>query len=250
MLLCGGLLAMGLLAGCGDDDPAAPAATNVSGEMAEEWSTSALEMVTVMVAEVPTIATGDMGQMGTQKVFGEPTWDATQMAWVFEQEMTFNEGDPPTGSTTMAVSGWVQYRNGDGPLPSALGATEMEYRLTESIDMHSEEGGAVSDLTYVMATEMVVTYEEAGYLVNGSGDAEVHVSYVAGDQSERADLAMSWGMDMALPMAGCPAGTATVEVANYRLQALYDGQGGVSWSMAGPGYQANGTDVVECNAPM
>jgi hypothetical protein len=101
-----------------------------------------------------------------------------------------------------------------------------------------------------MATAMVVTYEQAGYTVNGSGDAEVHASQVANGRTEQMNLAMSWGMDLALPLAGCPAGTASVEVANYRLQALYDGQGGVSWNLAGPGYQASGDDVVPCNAPM
>ena len=77
--------------------------------------------------------------------------------------MTFTEGDPPTGSTTVAVAGWVQYRNGDGPLESALGATEMEYRLEETMAMHSEQEGRVVDMDYVMATAMVAAPASAPF---------------------------------------------------------------------------------------
>ena len=83
MLLCGGLLAMGLLAGCGDDGPTAPPSGSVPADMAEEWSTAALEMVNLMVASVPDIAAGDVGMIGTAKAAVEPAWDADQMAWVF-----------------------------------------------------------------------------------------------------------------------------------------------------------------------
>ena len=245
MLLCGGLLALGLMAGC-SDDPAAPGTTSVSADMAEQWSTSALEMISAMTVEIPDIASGDMVPLGTQKLAGEPTWDAEQMAWVFYQEMHFTEGDPVTGTSDIAVAGWVQYRNSEGPLPSALGATEMEYRLEETMDVHSEQDGAVSDVSYAMATTMVVTYQELGYLVNGSGNAEVHASQTANGMTEQMSLAMSWGMELELPLGGCPAGTATVEMAGYRMQALYDGEGGVDWNLVGPNYQASGSDIVPC----
>jgi hypothetical protein len=85
--------------------------------------------------------------------------------------------------------------------------------------------------------------------MNGSGEADIHASVVAGDHSESMNLTMEWGMDLLTPFGGCPGGTAFVQVGPYRTEVVYDGQGGANWDMVGPNHTAAGSETVDCGVP-
>ena len=246
------VLGCGLLAvsGC-ESDPVAPQENHdIDAEAAQEWSLQAIEMINQMAAAVPPAAEGDFSALGTEgKSASEPVWDEEQMAWVLVETVNFTEGDPPTatGETRLAV--WIQFRGDEGPLPSPLGATVMDYREAAGMTMHSEGEQGVSDLDFDLASRMVVTFQETGYDMNGSGEADIQASLVAGDRSESMNLTMEWGMDLMTPFEGCPAGSAFVKVGPYRTEVVYDGQGGANWVMVGPNHTSSGTEAVDCGVP-
>lgn len=253
ILLMTAVLTLGLLAvtGC-ESDPVAPQETfDYDAESAQEWSLQAIEMINQMAAAVPRTAEGDFSSLGPDnKTAGEPVWDEEQMAWVLNETASFTEGDPPTSSGETRMSVWVQFRGAEGPLPSPLGATVMDYRESAGMTIHSEGEQGVSDLDFDLASAMVVTFMDTGYDMNGSGEAEIDASVVAEGRSESMNLKMSWGMDLVTFFEGCPAGTAFVQVGPFRTEVVYDGQGNANWTMAGPNYSASGTETVSCSAPM
>jgi hypothetical protein len=245
-------LGCGLLAvsGC-ESDPVAPQETHdIDAEAAQEWSLQAIEMINRMAAAVPPVAEGDFSTLGPEgKSASEPVWDEEQMAWVLDETQSFTEGDPPTATGETRLSVWIQFRGNEGPVPSPLGATVMDYRETAGMTMHSEDEQGVSDLAFDLASRMVVTFLETGYDMNGSGEADIHASVVAGDHSESMNLTMEWGMDLVTPFEGCPVGTAFVQVGPYRTEVDYDGQGLANWVMTGPNHTASGNEAVDCGVP-
>jgi len=248
LILTAGLMAvlMFALAGCESDSVAPQEDPNIDVATAEQWSAQALEMISGMAASVPAISEGDFTTVGgATKSAEEPTWDAGQMAWVMDATATFTEGDPVTSSSETYVSVWIQFRNDDGPLPAPLGATEMEYRATSGMTLDSTEEG-VSHLEFDFATNMIVTYLENGYGLDGTGQASISATQTTDQGSQSMSFAMGYGMDLALPFEGCPSGTAWVTAGQFRTDAVYNGQGMVDWTLTGPNYQAEGSDVVEC----
>ena len=249
-----GLMTIGLLGltGCSEDDAVAPVATNqVDPETAEQFATQALEMINGMAAEIPYVAQGDFTQGSFAKAGEQPTWDPAQMAWVYDATANFTEGDPPTTEGETRVSVWIQFRNGEGPLSTVLGATEMEYRASSGMTVAMAEAGSVAHMEFDLSTTMVVTFvAEDSYAVQGTGQADVAASQSAEGRTESMAFRMVWGMDLAVPAAGCPAGTAFVDVAPYRMDAAYNGQGQVDWTLTGPNYRATGTDPVACGQPL
>jgi hypothetical protein len=86
--------------------------------------------------------------------------------------------------------------------------------------------------------------------VVGTGETVVDVSHVMGEQSEVAHFAMDWELDLTVSPDACPARTAAVHAGEFTLQAVYDGQGGVSWTLVGPNYEASGSDTLECGSTL
>lgn len=82
------------------------------------------------------------------------------------------------------------------------------------------------------------------------GQADINATVTTENRTENMNLTMSWGLDLVTPFAGCPAGTAFVQVGPYRTEVVYDGSGGAAWVLAGPNYTASGTETVPCGAPM
>jgi hypothetical protein len=242
--LAAGLLLAAALWGCGDDTTAPATRVDLTADQAGDWSRAALEMVNTMVAEVPAIAAGTMTTLGPAKAAGEPTWDAAQMAWVYAAEYTMDDGEG--SSTTISLDYWIQYRGGDGPLPSALGATEVEYRVGEDMVMDAVGDGAEAHIEYGMTTTMVIGYGDGVYVVDGSGLAGVDARQTRGTRSERMAFTMVWGLDLSLPLAGCPSGAAWVELDPWRMDAVYDGQGSVAWTLMGPDATVSDTEPVAC----
>jgi hypothetical protein len=246
-------LGLGLLAvtGCESDSVAPQETYDVDAESAQEWSLQAIEMINQMAASVPPAAEGDFSSLGPDnKSTGEPVWDEEQMAWILNETASFTEGDPPTSTGETRVAVWIQFRGAEGPLPSPLGATVMDYRESAGMTLHSEGEQGVSDLDFDLASTMVVTFLATGYDMKGSGNAEIDASVVAEDRSEIMNLKMSWGMDLVTLFEGCPTGTAYVQVGPFRTEVIYDGQGNANWVMAGPNHAASGTETVSCGAPM
>lgn len=248
IILMTGVFALGLLAlaGC-ESDPVAPQETyEVDVEAAEEWSLQAIEMISQMAAAVGPASQGDFSTLGPDKVASEPVWDEEQMAWVLDETETFSEGDPPTSTGEIRVSVWIQFRTDDGPLPSPLGATQMEYRESAGMTLHSEHEQGTSDLDFDLATGMVVSYLDNGYDMDGTGAANIMASATTEGRTENMNLTMTWGLDLTAPLEGCPAGTAFVQVGQFRTEVQYDGQGSANWTMTGPNYTAAGVEPVPC----
>jgi|GEM_PF-5120831 len=151
-----GIIAVGLLAfaGCASD-PVAPQETyNVDAQSAEEWSLQAIAMISQMAVAVPMASQGDFSNLGPNKSDAAPVWDDQQMAWVLDQTVSFTEGDPPTSTGETRMSLWIQFRGAEGPLPSPLGATVMEYHEAAGMTVHSEHEQGTSDLDFDLATNM------------------------------------------------------------------------------------------------
>jgi hypothetical protein len=243
-----GTLIFGLLAvaGC-ESDPVAPQETyDVDGETAEEWSLQAIEMISQMAAAVPLVSQGNFSTLGPEKSTAEPVWDEEQMAWVLDQTVSFSEGDPPTSTGETRVSVWIQFRNQEGPLPTKLGATEMEYRQSAGTTAHSEHEQGTSDLDFDLSCGMVITFQETGYDMNGAGQADIAATVTTENRTESMDLTMTWGLDLVTLSEGCPSGVAFVQVGPYRNDVVYDGQGNAAWALVGPNHTSTGTQTVSC----
>lgn len=250
-----------LITGCGsdDDNPASPGAGTggetlaLDGEQAEQYTTGALDMVNGLVNTVPDFAEGDFTAWNTAKAEGDSIqWDPSQQAYTYAFEGPLFDLEPPD-SWIMRLTIWLQYRDGSGdPLQYPLGATEMELRYTSGMTVHMEEDGGSADLDYDMDTNLVVGYLEEGdaYSISGSGSADYELSRTTSEGSASGRFGMQWTLDITASPDGCPSGTATVVAQDYVLEAVYDGQGGVSWTLAGNGYQAEGTDTVDCSPPV
>jgi len=254
MTLLSTLFVLGLLlVGCSssDSDPSQPyggGGTQLSADEAEDWTDQALTMMNEMALQIPTVAEGDFTQTTVGKNAEAPIWDGDQQAWIMDETAEFGDGVGSDSYGEMRVAIWIQFRNDDGPLPTALGATELEYRLSSGMTMHNEDSQGTGDLDYDLETTMLVEYVDGGYNVDGEGAAGIDASYSSGGQTENMSFDMAWGMDLSVPLNGCPSGSAWVEAAQYRLGALYDGQGNVAWSLGAPGYEASGTDTVPCSS--
>lgn len=235
-----------------------PGTLTLDSSQAENFSLSALDQVNELVATVPEFAAADFAGWNTAKAntakaqSDSVQWDPAQQAYTFDFEGPVFPVEPPS-TWTMSVSVWLQYRNAAGQaLQFPVGATEMELDYATGMDMHLVEGTDVSDLQYDMATNLTVSYLGAGqtYGITGSGSSDVQVSQTTDQGSLSGQFAMTWSMDLTATVDGCPAGTATVFIQGYRLDAVYDGQGGVAWTLVGPNYQASGSDVMPCAAPV
>lgn len=235
-------------AGCSSEDPAGPMEdlVRITPGEAEDYATTALIMVNDMVTDIPEVAVGSFTTAKSFEAAGEPDWDPEAMAWVYDLEQEFSEGDPATSWGETRIHLWIQFRNAEGPLPTALGATVLEYRAVHGMTLHSESAEGVADLAYDLATTMLVTYVEGGYTVAGAGESTVEADFTDGQRTESMRLDMSWHADLVLADGSCPAGTADVTVGEYRLDAVYDGTDLAAWTLTGPDYQASGTEVLDC----
>lgn len=240
------VMMMTALAGCGSDSTAPQQEYDLDSATAEQWSEQTLEMISEMVASVPSMSEGDFSGVGAQaKSVEEPVWDEAEQAWVLDVTESFTEGEPVHSSMEISLSVWIQFRNPEGALPGPLGATEMEYRATSGMTIDSTEDGT-AHLEMEYATGMTVSYLENGYGVDGAGQASISASYTSEQGSESMNFSVGYGMDLMLPFAGCPSGPAFVTAGQYRTDAVYDGEGMVDWTLAGPGYEASGSDPVAC----
>jgi hypothetical protein len=254
------LAAFGLvLTGCGSSDennPANPGGSQtltLTGEEAEDFATSALSMVNELVDMVPDFAAGDFDDFNAAKSNDEEiTWDPVQSAYVFDFEGPVFEMEPPN-YWTMSMGIWVQYRDAMGsPMQFPVGAVEMEMDYDFGMHMHMQEDGNLSDMEYLMSTSITVAYlgEGESYAIDGSGSTTVEVEQVTPQQSESGQFTMEWSMDITTTPDGCPSGTATVNCQDFTLNATYDGQGGVNWTLSGTGYQASGNEYAACGQPV
>jgi hypothetical protein len=237
---------MTMIAGCSSDSTAPQDTYDIDAATAEQWSEQALEMINQMAATVPEVSQGEFAVLGAMnKSATEPTWDELEEAWVMDVTESLTEGDPVHSTMEMSISVWIQFRNAEGNLPSPLGATEMEYRAGSGMVMDSTEEGT-SHMEFDFETAMVVEYQETGYGVEGMGAAAISASQTTDQGSQSLSFDLGYGMNMFLPMEGCPGGTAWVTAGQYRTDAVYDGEGMVDWTLAGPNYEASGSDPVEC----
>jgi hypothetical protein len=235
-----------VLVGCSEDDPVSPQEMELTGDLAKDWTTGALAMVSEMATSVTEWADADFSGLTEGKSEEAPEWDPEQQAYIYSFEAAENE---PPDFWEVRLGFWLQYRDEGTPVQYPLGADEMEARMTSGMTVHTESEEGVSDLSYDYATEMTVSNLETDvFAVVGTGETLVEASHVAGDQSEALQLAMDWEMDLTVSAGACPAGTAAVHAGEFSLVAVYNGQGGVSWTLTGPGYEATGNETLDCGA--
>lgn len=246
-----------IIAGCSSDDsdPTSPGGDSLTltSDQAEDFSLSALSMVNELVNIVPDFAEGDFDSWTLAKAQSDSVeWDPIQEAYTFEYEGPFLDMDPPN-TWTMRLGIWLQYRNAAGQAQQyPLGASEMEVDYTNGMTIHMVEGQNVADVEYDMDTNMVVSYlgEGQSYGIVGTGATSIAMSQSSSQGTQAGHFAMDWALDIASTPQGCPSGTATVHVQDFTMNATYDGQGGVSWTLAGNNYQASGVDYVNCSSPV
>jgi len=259
------LCSLGLImAGCSstsEDNPTNPGTTptlTLTGSQAEDYSVSALEMVNSLVTSVPDFASADFtswnqAKANQTKAQGDSIqWDPTEQAYTYEFDGPLFELTPPN-SWTLRVGMWVQYRDAAGtPLQYPIGAMEMEMDYTTGMTMHVVDETSVSDLDYDMDTNLTVSYLGQGesYGIAGTGSTIYTVSQITPTQSQSGQFSMDWSLDLTATPDGCPSGTATVNCQDFVLNASYDGQGGVTWTLVGGNYQASGSEVLTCGQPV
>jgi hypothetical protein len=152
----------------------------------------------------------------------------------------------------MSLDLWLQYRDGQDPLQTPLGATVMQLIYGMSMDIHQvdPEQGTV-DLTYDMGMDVTVDYLSQGvYGIGAHGDAYVAVSQVTPQASQSGTFTMDWTVDVTTAAGGCPSGTATVKSQAWTMAATYDGQGNVDWTLTGPNWRSTGKDALACGQPV
>ena len=247
-------LALILMAGCNDGNPTAPVdTTQLDGPEAQEWTLQVLDMINGMSTNVDDWATGEftgLNMIGAGKVAEEPVFDESSMAWTLHFEGPIAELDPPDYMNA-TLDYYLQFRDGEGN-PVMLPELAVAYvaRVALGFDAHQEAEGTVSDIEYVFSTEMAVAgLNTDTYTVDGSGSSSVVVEASNAEGSARMNFAMAWGMNLSVPAAGgCPSGSAEVNATNFEMHAVYDGEGNADWTLTGPGYEASGTEVLECGA--
>jgi hypothetical protein len=249
-------LSLMLMAGCNSkDDPAAPNNTvELTGAQAEDWTMQVLEMINGMSVNVDDWATGEftgLNMVGANKAPEEPSFDEGSMAWTLHFEGPVGEvAAPDYFNATMDY--YLQFRDGAGqPVMLPEHAASYVARVALGFDLHSEQEGNVSDMDYEFITELEVSgLHTDTYGVNGSGSSAVEARATSSEGTARMDFAMAWGMDLTVPAAGgCPSGAAEVNATNFEMHAVYDGQGNADWTLTGPGYEASGTELMECGQP-
>ncbi len=243
-------------AGCGQDSPVEPAATGgLNASQAQQWSSIALDLVDDMAVNVDNWAAADFSGINTmgsaaKAPLADPTWDPTEQAWVLSASWPVTQMTPPD-SMVATLDYWLQFRNDMGPVMLPDSATTYEVRLGTGLDAHQDDGTTVSDLHYLMST--VLTVSGLGtdtYHAVGNGSSTVTLDATSAEGSAQTSFEMSWALDLTVPAAGgCPAGTANVSMPSYHLDAVYDGLGGVSWTLTGPGTQASGSRTLSCGTP-
>jgi hypothetical protein len=254
LLICCGLFFIGC-SSSDENNPANPGGTptlTLSGEEAEDFSTSALTMVNQIVDIIPQFAEGDFDTWAAAKTQDQEIhWDPQQEAYVFNFNGPILELEPPS-YWTMSLSIWLQYRDAlENPLESPLGAVSFEMDYTTGMAMHMQEGQEYSDLEYLMATNVTVSYQgEGGYGIVGTGSTVVEVEQETAQMSESGQFTMDWTLDISTSASGCPSGTASVHCQDFTMGAVYDGEGGVAWTLVGNNYQASGNEYVGCGQPV
>jgi hypothetical protein len=248
-----------ILAGCGSDGSTNPANPGPGEEtlvldaaQAEEFSTGALSMVNELVNSVPDFAAADFASWNLAKSQSDSVvWDPVQEAYVFNFDGPVLELEPPS-SWTMSMDIWLQYRDAqESPLQYPIGATEMELDYSVGMYIHSVDESGVFDMDNELSSNLTVRYLGEGqtYGIQGSGLNTVSVSQITPSGSQSGQISLDWSLDVTAAPEGCPSGTAVVHAQDYTLNAEYDGQGNVSWTLTGPGYQASGSEFVACGGP-
>jgi len=118
--------------------------------------------------------------------------------------------------------------------------------------MHQEDEGFTFDMDMDLHSEMIVTYlaEGQGYGVAGSGNMTAVIASVSPQGRENGQVTISWTTDVTTSEFGCPLGTATVTTQQWQMAVVYDGEGGAAWTMIGPNYQGQGTEVLDCTVEL
>ncbi len=271
-----------MLAGCsGGDDPTDPANSGniitLAPDEAEDFTTSALDMVNGLVDDIPEFASGDFAQYNLAKSNAVATdlgktldmefvkiedpasreagkaqsdsiqWNAAQQAYTFAYEgPVFVLEEPNYWNMNLEI--WLQYRNAAGdPLQYPVGAVEMEVDYVTGMAMHMEDEQSSATMAYDMSTNLTVAYlggQEYG--LAGQGHTQVMVEEASPQGNQSGVFDMDWTLDLVTATGGCPEGTVQVRAQGYTLNAVYDGQGAVNWTLTGPGYSGSGNEVLAC----
>jgi len=236
------LVATFAFVGCSEESPTGPQEPiTFDGDDAETWTIQALEMVSGLATDAPDLVAGNFGNL-TKAQGDEPTWNATEMAYVFTSEITSQEG---SNTVTGRIDIWIQYRDGTGPVQNPVGATVIEARVTSGATIHTVGESSTSDVDYDFETTFIVSDLSGNdYAVLGNGSSTVDMSVVANEAQAHMQFDMGWMIDVSVPSAGCPTGTAQVTANGYQLDADYDGSNMVDWTLSGPNYQGSGSELL------
>jgi hypothetical protein len=231
-------------AACDDQDDAPTGAGNdleIDAATVQEQAISTFDFVNGLVDGIDEMAAadfsgvaGDLGlpEGGTLRQDAAAVWDAVQGAWVVDVEGTESDEN---GSASYDVYFLVRFRDAGGLSQQNPDSTtvSMQLLLDYFVDAHAEDQGSTLDLVLDFSLDILVAGLPAGpYTLDGEGDMGVTLALSGGESEGQIALAMSWTAALSVPVAGgCPSGTAGVTVEDWRVDAVYDGQGGYDWQL-------------------
>lgn len=249
-------------AGCDDKDggPTGTGDVELDAETVQEQAVATFAFVNGLVDGIDEMAAGDFS--GVSGDLGLPeggalqrdaaaAWDPVQGAWVVDVEGTESDS---SGTASYDVYLLIRFRDAAGLSQQNPDSTtaSMQLVLDYFMDAHAQDQGSTLDLTLDFTLDILVAGLPGGpYTLDGEGDMGV-VFALSGEAGQgEVAFAMSWTAALSVPAAnGCPDGTAGVVVEGWRVDAVYDGQGGYDWELfEGNVRVAEGHEVVVCGAP-
>lgn len=261
------LCAAGLAtAGCNSQDDSPTGASNVDVELdsatVSENAISTMDFMNGLIDGVDALAAGDLsgvaGDLGlpqgsTVRDDFVASYDDLQGAWVFDANGTETDA---SGTATYDVYFLVRFIDAAGAPQQEPDQTtsRMDLDLDFHVSASAEEDGSTFALALDYTMDLSVSGIQTGpYVVDGTGDIGVDMELTGSGAEEdlRLDLAMGWDMDVSVPVSdGCPSGTASVSVEEFRFDAEYDGQGGYDWELWEAGQKVEqGSEIVGCVVP-
>jgi hypothetical protein len=250
-------------AGCDDKDAGPTGAgddVELDAETVQEQALATFDFVNGLVDGIDEMAAGDFSGVsgdlglpegGTLQRDAAAAWDPAQGAWVVDVEGT--EADS-SGTASYDVYLLIRFRDAGGGSQQNPDSTtaSMELVLDYFLDAHAQDQGSTLDLTLDFALSVLVAGLPAGpYTLDGDGDMGVSLALSGEGTDGEVAFAMSWTAALVVPSAGgCPSGTAGVVVEGWRVDAVYDGQGGYDWDLfEGNSLVDEGHEVIVCGAP-
>lgn len=230
------LIALLALTGCGDDDddngptgPTNPQVSDFDQATAVAQAQAAAPQGVALVESMSAMAEG------YNKSYG---WNPETQRW--ESSETWSQS-----GYTYNWSYTVQYLDAGGnPQQEASGAASVRHTMNGTGSYALDQGGASFQYDFLYTYDTTMTGLGTDTLVlQGSGETDIDYTYVGNGVNVSDTYALSWqtlGNGVSFPTSGCPSGTIRYDLAPYRMDLVFDGQGNATGTL----YDGGGSVVA------